>query len=116
MVSHDYPAGECPVAPLKKRYSSPMTTDMAPDIARNYPSGGERIGPAWVKIWKNLSDGKWKRVDEIMEIPDLDIVETTVHNLLSKAEKKKMLQKRMVKLNGRNRVQYRFASVGMIGE
>jgi len=84
-----------------------MTTDTAPDIGPNYPSGGQRIGPAWVKIWKCLSDGKWNRVDEIMLVPDLNIAETTIHNLLSKAEKKKMLQKRTVKLDGRSRVQYR---------
>ena len=31
-----------------------MTTDHAPDITPGYPSGGERIGPAWADLWSYL--------------------------------------------------------------
>lgn len=35
------------------------TKDRAPDWAKNYPSGGKQIGPAWQREWEILADGEW---------------------------------------------------------
>ena len=47
-----------------------MITDHAPDYADGWPSGGERIGPAWRDIWAHLSrvDG-WRTTTEITRTP-----------------------------------------------
>jgi hypothetical protein len=31
----------------------------APDFTPGYPSGGDRIGPAWSAMWADLADGRW---------------------------------------------------------
>ena len=36
-----------------------MSASAAPDWSRNYPSAGERIGPAWRAMWAALGDDEW---------------------------------------------------------
>lgn len=39
----------------------------APNWSKNYPSGGEHIGPAWQAMWDTLADGEWRDAASLAE-------------------------------------------------
>lgn len=73
-------------------------TNIAPDFNPGYPSRGERIGPAWQKIWDAISDGLWFFGTDLAHgmAPTLKIEPTTIKNLLRQAEAAGLLERKLV--------------------
>ena len=63
---------------------------MAPDINPGYPSGGEKIGPAWEVCWEILGDGRWHKGTLLSNsvAERSDVIAKTVYGLLWQAAKK----------------------------
>lgn len=72
-----------------------MTTSKAPDFNGTYPGAGERIGPAWQRIWDALGDGRELTITELAALPDLGVVRATVSTLLYEAKKAGLLINRI---------------------
>jgi len=64
-----------------------MTTESAPDIAKNYPGAGARIGPAWQNAWDRLGDFEWHRGSDLAAAvaADCNLADSTIKNLLRQA-------------------------------
>ena len=70
------------------RYTDPDT----PDFARNYPSGGALIGPAWERGWTELGAGDVVPLDRLLEAMTKSIQPKTARNLLSGATRAGLLR------------------------
>lgn len=95
-----------------------MTWDMsaAPDYAPGWPSGGERIGPAWVDVWAYLqdSDPQWRTAAEVASMPTVarhDLAPRTITNMLTMARRAHLLDVRYAKCGDPRvkRARYRIA-------
>ncbi len=79
----------------------------APDITPGYPSGGEKIGPAWDLIWSKLGDtaGEWVRGLDFAtrHAAEAGLHPDTVVTLMRQASNRGLLQKRIL----HHRAQYR---------
>jgi hypothetical protein len=85
-----------------------VSTDTAPDFNRSgYPSGGERLGPAWQQMWDALADGEWRTAGELASQPGLPIAPRTCSNLLAMAAARHLIRKRTRTINTRWTNQYR---------
>ena len=72
-------------------YSLAMTKLTAPDFSPGYPSKGERLGPAWAKVWAILEysgeHGRTKQslAAEVMRDESIKIAESTLIPLIGRA-------------------------------
>lgn len=87
-----------------------MKTD-APNFSRNYPLGGERIGPAWRAMWRTLPEGGWVEGASFSHLlaGQTGLAPKTIAGLLWKAEKVGILTKKIVGAGNGRRVHYRVA-------
>lgn len=95
---------------------APMTTETAavadatPQIRGNYPLAGDRIGPAWRRIWRELGDGQPRLAADFARdiAPVVGLAPNTVVNLLRQAAQEGLLIKSTVKSErGRSLARYR---------
>lgn len=80
-----------------------MDTD-APNFEKNYPLGGDRIGPVWLDLWGRLSLAEWLSGPDIAhEIAKTrgTVQPATVKQLLWRAEQVGILESRSVLRPGR---------------
>lgn len=68
--------------------------DPAPDWGRQYPSGGELIGPTWQAMWVALADREWHDVRELTEVGEAarGAATATVRNQLFAAAKAGLIE------------------------
>lgn len=72
-------------------YSGGMTQTKAPDLTPGYPSNGEKLGPAWERVWSELSKAS-RRKDRFIDgrvlaetvAPEYDLAPATLVALLSR--------------------------------
>jgi hypothetical protein len=86
----------------------------APDFGRGkYPSGGELIGPAWVRGWSLLCDGEWHQSGELAGAMCWKgrIANVTAMNLIRAARRAGVLDVRRPKAKhgGNAQAEYRIA-------
>jgi hypothetical protein len=74
-----------------------MEKSTAPDIARNYPSRGERIGPAWQIVWDSMAPGDWFKGADIAHTVAgaTGLAVATIKNLLAQAATAGLLDKEL---------------------
>jgi hypothetical protein len=74
-----------------------MEKSTAPDIARNYPSRGERIGPAWQVVWDSMAAGDWlKGADVAHAVAEATgLMPATIKGLLAQAASAGLLDKEL---------------------
>jgi hypothetical protein len=94
----------------------PPKSAEAPNIAGNYPLGGEKIGPAWRAAWHFLATThpRWMPKRDITAVMvRTGIVEDTAESLLQQASRRRVLEVRYRKTDnrGQTRAQYRIAQV-----
>ena len=74
--------------------------DSPPDFGKTgYPSGGARIGTAWLAAWRVLCDGQWHNRAELTPVmmEAGDVVSVTTENLLRSARRFGILETRRTK-------------------
>jgi len=74
-----------------------MISSKAPDIKGNYPSAGERVGPAWQIIWDALADGGEMTVTAMADLPGVEVVRGTVSTLLYEARRAGLVRHRVTR-------------------
>jgi hypothetical protein len=75
-----------------------VTNDSAPDFTPGFPSSGQRIGPAWSLAWRLLAGGGWvdsRPLWDACKLAGILIAHNTMKNLLYRAERKGLLEKRI---------------------
>lgn len=71
-----------------------MSIDHAPDWPNSdYPSKGERIGPAWQKAWDLMADGQWRRASDVAAVAAeyAGVLPKTVINMIRAAGKHRFI-------------------------
>lgn len=86
--------------------------DQAPDIKKNFPSGGERLGPGWNQLWAGLGKQSGRRFVAVTEIaayygPKTGLAETTIGNLLRQAANAGLIERKYIQDGSVKRVYYR---------
>src|SRR5215218_5004350 len=70
----------------------------APDIADDYPSGGERLGPAWQLAWDMIGERGWcerAAIAKRVSTERGDIAAITVENLIRQATRAGLLEQQL---------------------
>lgn len=80
-----------------------MTIKEAPDFGPGYPSRGEKIGPAWRRVWAALADGNWHQGVELAQRCADGLAPKTVQNLLWQAQRRHVLEREIRSAPGGNR-------------
>lgn len=73
-----------------------MEQETAPNFSGDYPMAGERIGPAWQRVWDRMADRKWLMTQVIARDPELrgDLQPKTMENLIRRAFRAGLLERR----------------------
>lgn len=81
---------------------SAQAPDLTPDITPGYPSGGSRIGPAWVDVWVQLREAGAGWTDgtglATRVAADHQLAPSTVRNLFTSAHRVGLLEARYAKV------------------
>lgn len=78
-------------------------TEDAPDFGpvAGYPSRGERIGPAWRRVWRELADGEWHLGADLAEACAIEVLPQTIKTLLWQADRNGLVAKELRSAPGR---------------
>lgn len=69
------------------------TTDTAPQINGDYPLAGDRVGPAWRRLWRELRDGQPHAGLALQRLaPRLDVAPRTIAELLRQAARRGVIE------------------------
>jgi hypothetical protein len=76
-----------------------------------YPLAGERIGPAWRLMWRELSP-RWQEAQGLCQrvAQRSEVTESTLRKMLRKAASRKIIEYRLTGHLGNQRAEYRVVS------